>query len=89
MTVRVDPLALGEVRVVEKISPAVTVKVAGVPRVLPLPSRNEMVPLHAAAVPLEDAVATFATLTCAVSLPANPTGGKECGGGVVVLLFAP
>jgi len=60
----------------EKIWPDVTVKLAADPMLAPLESRNEIEPLHEAAVPLDGLGARFTTLIWAVSVAARPTGGK-------------
>jgi len=54
----------------------VTVKVLADPTVAPAASMKVIVPVHEAAVPLEEFAARLATLICAVSLVAKPTGGK-------------
>ena len=63
-------------RLAEKIWPDVTVKLEAVPIAFPLESTNEMLPLHDAAVPLDELLARFTTFICAVSVLANPTGGN-------------
>jgi len=60
----------------EKVCPAVTVKLAAVPMTAPAESRNEMLPVQDAAVPLDELEARLATFIWAVSVGAKPTGGK-------------
>jgi hypothetical protein len=62
-------------RLTELITPLATVNDVAVPIAVPLAFKNEIVPVHEAAVPLDDAVAVFTTLICAVSELPKPTGG--------------
>src|SRR5689334_20446033 len=63
-------------RVAEKIWPVVMVKGVAVPIVAPVEDTNEMLPVQAAAVPVEEAVAVLTTFSCAVSEAASPIGGE-------------
>ena len=62
--------------VTEDSWPDETVKSLAVPIVPPLALTNEMLPVQDAAVPLDELGARLATLICAVSVEAKPTGGK-------------
>lgn len=74
-----DPLApvFEKGRLAENISPLVTVKLVALPIAAPADVVKEIVPLHEAAVPLDEALAPLRTLICIVSLDARPTGGKS------------
>lgn len=68
--------ALENGRLPEEIWPLVTVNVAGEPIATPLAFRNEMLPVHEAAVPLVESEATLTTLMRAVSVLPSPAGGR-------------
>jgi hypothetical protein len=61
-------------RLTELMTPLATVNGVAVPITVPLAFKNEIVPTHEAAVPLDEFDATFTTLICAVSELASPTG---------------
>ncbi len=71
-----DAPTLAKGRLAEKVCPLVTVNDVADPMAVPLELTNPMVPVQDAAAPLEDAVATFTTLTCKVSEPARPIGDE-------------
>ena len=73
----------------EAIWPVPTVKVVALPITVPAELANETEPVHDAAVPLDDAEAMLTTLTCAVSVLPNPTGGKRKVWVVVEVLVDP
>jgi hypothetical protein len=62
-------------RLTDEICPLVTVKDVAVPIVAPLTLTKARLPVQDAAAPLEDAVALFRTVSCAVSELPNPAGG--------------
>jgi len=68
--------ALENGRLPEEIWPLVTVNVAGEPIAVPAAFKNEMVPVHEAAVPLEESEATLTTFIRAVSVLPSPAGGR-------------
>ncbi len=69
-----DAPAFENGRLTEEIWPLVTVKDVAEPMAVPPELRNPMVPVQDAAVPLDEAVATFTTLTCRVSELPSPIG---------------
>jgi hypothetical protein len=90
MTPRTSARALVDVvlakgRLTEEVTPLATVNEVAAPITVPAALAKEMAPVHDAAVPLDDDVARFVTLTWAVSELANPTGGKLDVRVVVVL----
>ena len=68
--------ALENGREPETICPDPAVKVTGLPMAAPLALRNEIDPVHEAAVPDDDVVAPFTTLTRAVSVLPRPKTGS-------------
>jgi hypothetical protein len=73
-------------RVAEDISPAVSVNEVALPIVAPLAMRNEIVPVHDAAVPPDAFSAKFVTMISAVSVAPSPTGGRLKSRVLVVLV---
>ena len=61
-------------RLTEEVTPLATVNEVALPIAVPAAFRNEIVPAQDAVSVLEDVV--FVTLTWAVSVLANPTGGR-------------
>jgi hypothetical protein len=62
-------------RLTEEVTPLATVNEVALPITVPDAFRNEIVPVQDAVSVVED-VAVFVTLTWAVSVVANPTGGR-------------
>jgi hypothetical protein len=67
---------LAKGRLTEAVTPLATVNEVALPITVPTALANEIVPVHDAAVPLDEDVARLVTLIWAVSELANPTGGK-------------
>jgi hypothetical protein len=83
-------LAKGSVALVAAPAPSFVIAV-GLPMVAPLEFRNEIEPLHEAAVPLLALEARFATSTSSVWVGPNPTTGRfieEVTVSVVVVVWA-
>jgi hypothetical protein len=72
----VEIAAFAKGRLTEVVTPEAMVKLVAVPIVLPVALTNDAVPVHEAAVPLDDAEARFVRLMRAVSELPNPNGGK-------------
>ena|ERR1051326_5304150 len=68
--------ALENGRVAEKICPLAMVNGVAVPIVVPVEDTNETLPVHDAAVPVEEADAVLTRFSCAVSELASPIGGE-------------
>jgi len=72
----------------ETICPEPAVKLTGPPMAAPLALRNEIDPVHEAAVPDDEAGATFTTLTRAVSVLPRPKTGSIVARVTVPLVWA-
>src|SRR5262245_9930411 len=72
----VETAAFANGRLTELVTPEAIVKFVAVPIVPPAALTNDTVPVHEAAVPLEDAVARLVRLIRAVSELPSPNGGK-------------
>src|SRR5438093_1172650 len=72
----VEIAALPNGRLAEVVTPEAMVKLVAVPMVVPAALTNDAVPVHEAAVPLEDATAMLVRLIRAVSELPSPNGGK-------------
>ena len=82
----VDVLILEKGRLAEKTCPAVTVKGVDVPMGLPVTLLKVMLPVHDAAVPVDELAARFATLIWMVSVLPTPTGPMVKSRVVVVVV---
>jgi hypothetical protein len=71
-----EVVALEKGRLTETISLLATVKLVLLPMAAPVAPVKATVPVQDAAVPLDDALAVFKRLTCAVSVLPKPTGPK-------------
>jgi len=67
---------LAKGRLTEVVTPLAAVNEVSLPITDPAALAKETVPVQDAAVPLDEAVARFVTLICAVSELANPNGGR-------------
>lgn len=73
----VEMAAFANGKLTEVVTPEAVVKLVAVPIVPPVALTNEAVPVHEAAVPLDDAAARLVRLMRAVSELPNPNGGKS------------
>jgi len=71
-----DAPTLENGRLAENVCPLVTVNDVAEPIAVPLEFTKPIVPVHEAAVPVEEAVATLTTFTCRVSELASPMGAE-------------
>ena len=62
------------------------VNVVAVPITAPVELKNEIVPVHDAAVPLAEAAAKLTTVMRAVSVEPSPNGASECVSVLVVVV---